>query len=146
MAVTASTVTTLIVFLPLVLGAGTELTTWASKLLTQLDFGLQKIEHTKHVWLKNKLLNPRLYDRGKVESKHPQDLLRMPNFELEEDDVDLIMTTLLGFRRNTNQINAMRNLDPREESIEQGRRLVEQYNCRGCHVVEDLWGGLEDHL
>jgi cbb3-type cytochrome oxidase cytochrome c subunit len=122
---------------------GTELTTWASKLMTQLDFGLVHLPHTKHDWLKNKLMNPRIYDEGKVETKDPQDLFKMPNFQLTEAETDLIMTVVLGFQRDLVQLDGHRQLDFARTTMENGRRIARAANCQGCHVVENKGGGME---
>ena len=49
---------------------GVELTEEGSKLVERLDFGFEegKIAHTLPAWVKRKLLEPRVFDVGKVEA------------------------------------------------------------------------------
>jgi len=125
---------------------GTELTTWASKLITKLDFGLTDIPHTKVAFLRNKLTDPRIYDSGKVATKHPQDLLRMPDFGFSDEQVSQLTTALLSFSRDLVQLEGHRRLSFRDDAIEQGRRVVQEFNCQGCHVIESSGGGMETVL
>jgi cytochrome c2 len=122
---------------------GTELSTWASKLLTQLDFGFVDIPHTKHDWLREKLRDPRVYDQGKVETKDPQDLLKMPNFGFTDPQIDKLMTVVLSFQRDLVQLQGHRRLGFEQAAIEKGRRAVHKHNCQGCHVIENHGGGME---
>ena len=84
---------------------GTELTTWASKFKTQLDFGLFKpsavfgedgVDYTHVKWASMKLANPRIFDEGKEDTKTFAELLKMPNFEFSEEQIDALITFLLS--------------------------------------------------
>ena len=37
---------------------------------------------------------------------------------------------------------AKNELDPQEAAIERGRRIVKNYNCQGCHVLEGFGGSI----
>ena len=123
---------------------GTELTEWGSKPVGKLDFGLMHdVDHTNHAWFDAKLKNPRIFDRGKVSP--PLDLLKMPNFDFNETEVEAITTAILAFNGNKvdEAIKAHNNVD---EMAQEGSRLIKQYNCQGCHLIDDFGGQLVDQI
>ena len=48
-----------------------------------------------YVWFKNKLKDPRQFDHGKELAY--EDKARMPNFYLKDEEIEAIVTALLGF-------------------------------------------------
>ena len=121
---------------------GTEITEEGSKPVGKFDFGLfHDIEHTNHAWIENKLRTPRIYDRGK-ESQH-LDLLKMPNFQFSEEEIEAITTAILSFNADKVSEPLMAHLkDP--DVYKKGHRLVKQYNCQGCHLIQGQGGQLID--
>jgi len=123
---------------------GVEITEEGSKPVGKFDFGLfHDIEHSVPSWIENKLRTPRIYDRGK-ESDH-LDLLKMPNFYFSEEEIEAITTAILGF--NSNKVSEglkAHNNDP--DIYKKGHRLVKQYNCQGCHLIENRGGQLVEHI
>ena len=121
---------------------GVEITEEGSKPVGKFDFGLfHDIEHTNYSWIENKLRTPRIYDRGK-ESQH-LDLLKMPNFHFSEEEIEAITTAVLSFNSNKigEKLLAHKN-DP--DLFKKGHRLVKQYNCQGCHQIQNNGGQLVD--
>ena len=123
---------------------GTELTQEGSKLITRLDFGLIELEHTRQDWFFQKLKEPRIFDRGKV--KTPQEKLKMPDFGFSDDEASHTVTLLLGLTKDEPLLEAKKILDEREAAIEEGRRLVQHRNCRGCHIVEGTGGSIRETI
>ncbi len=123
---------------------GVEITEEGSKPVGKFDFGLfHDIEHSVHAWIENKLRTPRIYDRGK-ESEH-LDLLKMPNFYFSEEEIEAITTAVLAFNSNKVSENLKaHNNDP--DIYKKGHRLVKQYNCQGCHLIENRGGQLVEHI
>jgi len=121
---------------------GTEITEEGSKPVGKFDFGLfHDIEHTNHAWIENKLRTPRIYDRGK-ESQF-LDLLKMPNFQFSEEEIEAITTAILSFNADKVSEPLMAHLkDP--DVYKKGHRLVKQYNCQGCHLIQGQGGQLID--
>jgi cbb3-type cytochrome oxidase cytochrome c subunit len=121
---------------------GVEITEEGSKPVNKFDFGLfHDIEHTNYAWIENKLRTPRIYDRGK-ESKH-LDLLKMPNFYFSEEEIEAITTAVLSFNANIVAEPLLAYLkDP--DNYKKGHRLVKQYNCQGCHLIQNRGGQLID--
>jgi cytochrome c2 len=119
---------------------GTELTEQGSKLVERLDFGYEegKIEHTLPAWLHRKLLEPRVFDVGKV--KRPEELLRMGKFHFTTEEADAIVTGVLSLTKEQIPLAAQRRLSADERYVENGRRLVRNYNCQGCHQVGEEGG------
>nr|MCS5646880.1 cytochrome c [Candidatus Neomarinimicrobiota bacterium] len=80
-------------------------------------------------------------DRGK-ESQH-LDLLKMPNFQFSEEEIEAITTAILSFNADKVAEPLMAHLkDP--DVYKKGHRLVKQYNCQGCHLIQGQGGQLID--
>lgn len=119
---------------------GVDLSTWGSKMVTRLDFGYIDIPHTRRAWLENKLKNPRSYDRGKVKS--PPEKLRMGYFGFTDEEVESLVTQVLGQTRTELPEAAQKTLSGEEAYAEEARRIIHAYNCRGCHLVDGFGGGI----
>lgn len=130
---------------------GTDLTTEGSKNIHLFDFGFfgkaththsyvnwdQKKEHVDHTvpsWIYNKVRSPRVYDDRRT--KPYNDKLKMPNFHLSTNEARLVTMVVLGLTKEKVAANRLAANDPRERIAEEGRKLISQRNCRGCHVVD----------
>lgn len=114
---------------------GTELSQEGSKLLPQFDFAfVHEIPHTKRDWINQKLLQPRIYDRGRI--LQPLEKLRMPNFGFSEEEARLLTTAVLSFQRDVQPKVAQVQRSKRKDAIIDGRNLVRRRNCVGCHEIE----------
>jgi len=122
---------------------GTELTEEGSKLIERLDFGFQegKIPHSVPAWVHKKLMEPRIFDEGKL--KRHEELLKMPNFHFEEKEADAIVTAVMSLTKEVVPLVAQKQLSAEEKLVERGRRLVRNYNCQGCHQVGDKGGAFK---
>ena len=115
---------------------GTDLSEEGSKLVTRLDFGfVSDIPHTSKIaWFRTKLHDPRVFDRGRV--LLPLEKLRMPNFDLSDEEVQRLLTAIMSFQREIQPEAAM---PPRSAKLDYevtGRTLVHRRNCVGCHIIE----------
>lgn len=123
---------------------GTELTTWASKFLTQLDFALvHDIPHTKMAWAGNKLKNPRIYDRGKI--KDFGELLKMPNFGFNDHEIEAVVTFLMSRTKRVIGGDRQKAFVGAAAAVQEGRRLMRDYNCYGCHRVDGEGGNFAQY-
>ena len=123
--------------------SGTELSNWGSKTVDKLDFGiayrkelagLPKLDHDyREEFLGRKLHRPRSYDLEKV--KNPKEKLRMPEFGFTDEQVDALITFVLGLVDDEVQLAKM---EPSENDLAKdvGLRMLRQKNCLSCHVVE----------
>jgi cytochrome c2/mono/diheme cytochrome c family protein len=116
---------------------GTELTEAGSKILSQLDFGFLDIEHERSEWYEAKLHDPRIFDKGRV--KRPEELLRMPDFGLDDKDVHSIVMVLNSMVKDKVPLEMKERPDP---DVAEGRMLVSEKNCKGCHIIEGLGGDI----
>jgi cytochrome c2 len=116
---------------------GVELTEEGSKPLHQFDFGhIHDVPHTRHDWIRTKMLDPRVYDEGKDVAKTYGELLKMPNFGMSEREADAVTTTVLGFTKESVLAKRRAGQSARSAILARGRKLITLYNCRGCHLVE----------
>jgi cytochrome c2 len=116
---------------------GTELSEAGSKILAQFDFGFLPIEHSRHEWYQQKLKDPRIFDVGRV--KRPEELLKMPNFHFADSDVEAITGVLVSMVKDPVPLE-MR--DKTSQAVAEGRQLVAEKNCRGCHIVDGAGGDI----
>jgi mono/diheme cytochrome c family protein len=114
---------------------GVELTEEGSKLVERLDFGFEEgqIPHNLPAWVHRKLMEPRVFDRGK--DKKPDELLRMPKFHFQPEEAEAIVTGVLSFTKEQIPLAAQKQLSADERYVEKGRRVVRTLNCQGCHVI-----------
>jgi len=115
---------------------GTDLSEEGSKLVTRLDFAfVEGIPHTSKIaWFKTKLHDPRIFDKGRV--LQPLEKLRMPNFDLTDEEVERLTTAIMSFQREIQPPAALPTRTARYDYQVSGRTLVHRRNCVGCHVIE----------
>lgn len=113
---------------------GVELTTFGSKHLDELFFGDRTdIPDTWDAWTYNKLYSPRIYATEDVEQL-------MPDFELQAADIRDLRVFLSSLTEGTVPERYRMAESERQEQVVGGRRMVNYYNCVGCHVIEDRGG------
>jgi mono/diheme cytochrome c family protein len=113
---------------------GVELTTFGSKTLEELFFGNRTdIKETWDDWTYNKLKTPRIYATERVEQL-------MPQFDLTDDDIKALFVVLAGFRERKVAKRYQADQSDRVVQVVEGRRLMHEYNCIGCHEIEKRGG------
>lgn len=120
---------------------GTDLTTEGSKSPHNLDFGFMHIKHINYAWFEQKLKDPRIFDEGKIKQAHEK--LVMPNYNLSENEVEAVVTALLGFVKDNIVKNKMKPRTPENLTIEEGQKIVRQFNCQSCHKIEGDGGTIQ---
>ena len=114
---------------------GIELSEEGSKLLARLDFAfVHDIPHTKVDWFKQKLRDPRSFDRNRV--LQPLEKLRMPDFGFREEEVTLLATAIMSFQNDLQPLSAQAPRSARSDALRDGRNLVRRRNCVACHEIE----------
>ncbi len=141
-------------------GVCVELSQWGSKYVDQLDFGLleehetepgmvahiegvgdvEKVHRGKAAWAQRKLMQPRVFDLGRI--KKPDEKLKMPSFGMSEQDAQDIVRALLSMTKEKVDPRAARRLSAAEADVEAGRRIVENRNCKGCHILDGIGGDI----
>ena len=123
---------------------GVDLSTWGSKMVTRLDFGYVDVPHTRQAWLEQKIAVPRSYDQGKVKS--PGEKLRMPQFGFTNGDRQRVVRNVLGQVRDEFPQEGVKTLSAAEAVAEEARDLIHNYNCRGCHLIDGVGGGIYETI
>lgn len=128
-----------------------ELTAVHAKLMHQFDFGLIEKEikekygvHDKHewhsygkmIWLREKLRDPRQWDKGRDVTKKGDDRLKMPNFELNDEDLDAITCFLQALDGEEVALKYRYRPGGAKEALIEGEKVIRKYNCTGCHQFE----------
>lgn len=120
---------------------GPELTKVGSKPLTQFGFGHEyDVEHSKDGWIKAHLINPRRWDNGV--DKPFKDLLRMPNFGMNEKEAHSITVALMGQVSDYIPATGVKNLNSDEKIVAEGMKVVNKFNCVGCHRIDGERGDI----
>lgn len=123
---------------------GVDLSEEGSKHPDLLYFGYVKLEHTAQAWFYQKLREPRSFDAGKVALFY--DRLRMPQFDFTDQQAAAVTMVLQGLTKEKVPLESVRRLSPRDEAVEAGRRLVRNYNCQGCHIVDGAGGAIRQAI
>ncbi|HWE39167.1 MAG TPA: c-type cytochrome [Isosphaeraceae bacterium] len=99
-------------------------------------------EHQRPGFLFEKLHRPRSYDfqKTKEDLKAWDDRLRMPRFAWADDPeaIEEVMTFVLGLTGEVIPSDYLprSTYSPAQFAKARGERLIERYNCKGCHVFE----------
>jgi cytochrome c2 len=123
---------------------GVDLSEEGSKHPDLLYFGYVPIEHTAPAWFYQKLKSPRIFDEGKVAEFY--DRLRMPQFDFTDSQAAAVTMVLQGLTKEKVPLESVRRLDPRDQAVEAGRRLIRDYNCQGCHLVDGEGGAIKQAI
>jgi cytochrome c2 len=111
------------------------------------EYFIEKIaSHEREGFIWQKLQAPRSYDYKKTENKRYNERLRMPKFyfsqtQHENDEaIEAIMTFVLGLVSEPPVSQYVYKAPQQQQAIVSGRKLLERFNCGGCHVLEmDTW-------
>ncbi len=111
---------------------GPELTGFAKKDVSTFDFGYAIADHnlqTTETYASLKLDSPRIYARDRVE-------LKMGDFDLSAEEIRALVVFLKGTVPATPTV-AFNPLTTESYAAQaEGRKLVNDLNCRGCHALE----------
>ena len=115
---------------------GVELTTFGQKPLEELFFGNHTdIPNTWYDWAFNKIKTPRTYATERIEQL-------MPQFSLDDEDIQALLVFLSSRTDHKTPVSYKPPDLVREQQLVAGRRVVERYNCIGCHVIEGRGGAI----
>ena len=122
---------------------GPELTKEGSKPVEQFGFGQQKqVPHTRVGWLTQHLKSPRIWDIGVP--KPFKDLNKMPNFYLNDEEIELMVGVLLGQVDDKIPLIGQKRLSAGEKQYYEGMKVANQYGCYGCHNIDGIGGHLSE--
>ncbi len=104
------------------------------------EFYQEKLaEHDRMGFLYQKVHRPRSYDykKDREDILAWDERLRMPQFSWADDReaVEEVMTFVLGLTGEIIPAQYLPHYDPPKQALAQGERLLERYNCRGCHTL-----------
>jgi mono/diheme cytochrome c family protein len=129
---------------------GVELTVFGQKPLEELFFGnhtanpsappssdphFSYIPQTWYDWTYNKIKTPRTYETERIEQL-------MPQFSLDDEDIHSLLVFLTSRTEHRTPHGYKPHDLEREQKLVAGRRVVERYNCIGCHVIENRGGAI----
>jgi len=118
-----------------------ELTGHAKKDVTTLDFGYAVPDHHEQTWetfVTWKIDAPRMYERDRIP-------LRMADFDLSPREIRALLVFMKGLQLDRVSPEYEPESNTRIALLQEGRQLVEDYNCRGCHLVEGRGGDIRTY-
>lgn len=86
-------------------------------------------------FLHQKLQESRSFDVGTLADKPWNDRLRMPQFDFSADEREAVMTFVLGLVASPPRPRYVHQPDRQQLAVIEGRKILDQYNCRGCHML-----------
>jgi len=106
-----------------------------------LGFYLHSLEAGHRAgFIYQKLREPRSYDYHEVENKKYNERLRMPQFPLDDEEREAVVTFVLGLLADPPAAKFVYQPDERQRAIMEGKQVLAKYNCRGCHMLSyDQW-------
>ena len=100
-------------------------------------FYVQKIaEHDRAGFAWQKLKEPRSYDYEKARNKDFNERLRMPLFPFNDEEREAVVTFVLGLVADPPAHQFVYHPDEKQQALIAGRKVLDKYNCMGCHVLE----------
>ncbi len=95
------------------------------------------LENDRVGFIWQKLKEPRSYDFRKARNRDSyNDRLRMPLFGLSPQQRESVITFVLGLVAEPPAYEFVYHPDEHKQALIAGRRVLEKYNCTGCHMVE----------
>ncbi len=89
-----------------------------------LEHAAKNVGKARYAWIGAKLSDPRQFD---------PETLKMPNFNLSKEETESLSVLLLGLKENKLDESYIRKTSLRDKHIIEGNRVVEKFNCKGCH-------------
>ena len=83
-----------------------------------------------------KLKEPRSYDYRKTGNKRYNERLRMPQFPFSAEDREAVITFVLGLVAEPPRDKYLYQPSERDAALIAGKKVLEKYNCGGCHLLE----------
>lgn len=95
------------------------------------------LHHQREGFAWQKLREPRSYDYLKTAHKGYDERLRMPQFPFDPAQRESIITFVIGLvAEPPESAKYIYSPGPRRKAILEGERVLEKYNCQGCHELE----------
>jgi len=114
---------------------------------TDIGFFMNELlEEDRTGFLWQKLRAPRSYDFRKTGERSYNVRLRMPQFTFavdpkqNQEKIEQVMTFVLGLVSEPPPAAYLAQPAPNQAAIVAGRKVIEKFNCTGCHTLEmDRW-------
>ena len=87
-------------------------------------------------FINQKLREPRSYDYKKTHNKRYGERLRMPQFPFTAEERESVITFVLGLVAEPPRDKYLYKPSERDAALIAGKKVLEKYNCGGCHVLE----------
>ncbi len=120
-----------------------ELTTFGLKGSHELAFGPRTdVPRTWEDWFLNKVKSPRGYRDERNLQKMPQFGYNLDKDEhgFSDEQAHRLMVLVKGFNNRKITGDWAHGQNAEQQAVEKGRRIVEYYNCKACHIIDRRGG------
>lgn len=101
------------------------------------EFFQEQLDHGNRIgFIFQKLREPRSYDYHVTENKKYNERLLMPKFPFSTEEREAVITFVLGLVADPPNKKYIYQPSPRQKAIQEGRQVIEKYNCGGCHIMD----------
>ncbi len=90
-------------------------------------------------WLKIKVMDPKRFATAKI-------VTRMPNYDFKEKQAEALVTFLLSIRKDSAPLKYTKTLISPDKAEMKGKKVIEKYNCLGCHLINKEGGNIGPEL
>jgi cytochrome c2 len=66
----------------------------------------------------------------------------MPNFHFSNQEITDLVTVIQGFSKARMDTDMREGMTAQRAEIEEGRRIIRDHNCTGCHIIGKQGGGI----
>ena len=117
---------------------GEDLAEHQRQLAFDAEFYSEKVnDHDRAGFIWQKLKEPRSYDYAKARNKDSfNDRLRMPMFPFNYKEREAVITFVLGLVSEPPSPEFVYQPSAEREAIISGTKVLEKFNCKGCHIME----------
>ncbi len=117
---------------------GPDLSSIGSKKIYQIDFGTTGLPRTLHNFIESKIRSPRSFG----------ETARMPEYMLNEINLQAITTLLLSFQNEPIPLEFIRSAPFAKEYNPQGMvgQIIRKYSCLKCHTINQTGGTIAPDL
>ncbi len=98
---------------------------------------VRRVNLALHDWVRQKLLEPRIWDLGR--QRGVEDRTKMPNFHFTPDEAEALAAVVMGFTKPMVAPERVMRSSGSDQLAEAARKYIQDRNCTGCHLYNGVY-------